>query len=1110
MMNILSRRKRNLTSLIMPERKDSSDDKMSSNKCSCCPYGFHIDRDFVRYCDSLYNSAQLEKLRQIKRERRKEKKTVESYLGLGTMPEVNTDTKIHVTVPQNSVKLSHSIHSYNDVPRNSSTLPHDIHLHNDGLENAMQDFEDTWQKSLKKSSSSSDIISKRNGLSPIYSKPSKISVDDQKIVHFSYNQPSRSSSTSSVSSQSTAISSTSVPVTSDVSYSYHSSEQMISSFDILCKPRVNSPFQTAGINKSVLSSIRERMASSLQRMKELEDQVKTIPILQVKLYALSEEKKTLLNQLKAKHASSTTEKTSETEKHLESQLKRLENEGIMSPTFSRKCLSNKSRRDDVLASPGMASWLDANLTKKSYIEKEIISHLNVNDVKNGSSPHQKAVKNAGTSCSVLTRDIGIGYVPSKYKSVAVGSDISFNDLLNSLKNKKNFDRCTSMSSESLESDAESLAGSDEPSRSFSQARFRKTVSSSNTSNIPIKYFVATSTNTDIKYFCNKSINTEQSLLKSSPKESSEKILKHKSISVSPVVSTKFVQTYEKATLRSVGMQTLLGMKFKIQEDKQHVKTKDAGVGDFNINDIHCFNCKKIKKSIGVGDFSLKSVVCDQCSSLQPHFHPSVHSENCEKCVLRQTETIGVGDQDINIMECQNCEHMKSEVSKKVEKHSMSTNTADDFSSNLSLSKRDINICDKCSATIHSVAQGFASGNSESKIPRPNLKSPGSAGKTNHTKLAKLKIQVGKTQKLGSSVTKEVTVSSEKKTVSSQRYVTKSVVQNKISSNETDGSKVFSEPSMLQDFNNLPVIPHKKAELSKEVKAACKVLNDYLMKPERGGEKKTLSSLTIIQSEWFRVANQKKADPLVIEDYLDAYEEFSKPLLGKIVNLADANGNTALHYAISYGNFDVVSILIDSKVCDVNKKNKAGYTSIMLVALADMKNDTHHYVVQRLFSIGDINIKATQNGQTALMLAVSHGKKDIVKLLLDAGAEVNLQDKDGSTALMCAAEHGHIEIVKMLLSHPECDPTIVDNDECNALTIAMEAGHKDIGLLIYTNMNFSRGSSPYSTLKTRKRSTPRSTPTPRTPTLRSPLPSFYQTSPSARSTNSIPSSFQFPT
>ena len=73
-----------------------------------------------------------------------------------------------------------------------------------------------------------------------------------------------------------------------------------------------------------------------------------------------------------------------------------------------------------------------------------------------------------------------------------------------------------------------------------------------------------------------------------------------------------------------------------------------------------------------------------------------------------------------------------------------------------------------------------------------------------------------------------------------------------------------------------------------------------------------------------------------------------------------------------------------------------------------------------------NITLFQAGQTALMLAVSHGRADMVKMLLDVGASVNIQDEDGSTALMCASEHGHTEIVKMLLAHTECDPTLTDN------------------------------------------------------------------------------------
>lgn len=93
-----------------------------------------------------------------------------------------------------------------------------------------------------------------------------------------------------------------------------------------------------------------------------------------------------------------------------------------------------------------------------------------------------------------------------------------------------------------------------------------------------------------------------------------------------------------------------------------------------------------------------------------------------------------------------------------------------------------------------------------------------------------------------------------------------------------------------------------------------------------------------------------------------------------------------------------------------------------------------------------------------MLAVSHGQKEMTKLLLDAGAAVNLQDEDGSTALMCAAEHGHAEIVRLLLSHPDCDTSIVDVDGSTALKIAVDAGHSNsVGFLLYAHQRVHRNS-----------------------------------------------------
>jgi len=71
------------------------------------------------------------------------------------------------------------------------------------------------------------------------------------------------------------------------------------------------------------------------------------------------------------------------------------------------------------------------------------------------------------------------------------------------------------------------------------------------------------------------------------------------------------------------------------------------------------------------------------------------------------------------------------------------------------------------------------------------------------------------------------------------------------------------------------------------------------------------------------------------------------------------GNTALHYAVSHGNFDVVSLLLDTGVVDVNQCNRAGYTAVMLASLAEVQTDTQRNVVLRLFQSGNVNLQASQ-------------------------------------------------------------------------------------------------------------------------------------------------------
>ncbi|XP_023378457.1 KN motif and ankyrin repeat domain-containing protein 1 isoform X2 [Pteropus vampyrus] len=249
------------------------------------------------------------------------------------------------------------------------------------------------------------------------------------------------------------------------------------------------------------------------------------------------------------------------------------------------------------------------------------------------------------------------------------------------------------------------------------------------------------------------------------------------------------------------------------------------------------------------------------------------------------------------------------------------------------------------------------------------------------------------------------------------------------------------------------------ELSEKMLSACNLLKNNINDPKALTSKDMRFCLNTLQHEWFRVSSQKSAIPAMVGDYIAAFEAISPDVLRHIINMADGNGNTALHYSVSHSNFEIVKLLLDADVCNVDHQNKAGYTPIMLAALAAVEAEKDMRIVEELFGCGDVNAKASQAGQTALMLAVSHGRIDMVKGLLACGADVNIQDDEGSTALMCASEHGHVEIVKLLLAQPGCNGHLEDNDGSTALSIALEAGHKDIAVLLYAHVNFAKAQSP---------------------------------------------------
>ncbi|MCD4709838.1 MAG: ankyrin repeat domain-containing protein [Bacteroidales bacterium] len=72
--------------------------------------------------------------------------------------------------------------------------------------------------------------------------------------------------------------------------------------------------------------------------------------------------------------------------------------------------------------------------------------------------------------------------------------------------------------------------------------------------------------------------------------------------------------------------------------------------------------------------------------------------------------------------------------------------------------------------------------------------------------------------------------------------------------------------------------------------------------------------------------------------------------------------------------------------------------------------------QHIAAGSDLNLKEPSVGSSPLISASIFGKTEVARALIEAGADVNLQNNEGSTALHSAAFLCRTEIVKMLLEN----------------------------------------------------------------------------------------------
>lgn len=129
-----------------------------------------------------------------------------------------------------------------------------------------------------------------------------------------------------------------------------------------------------------------------------------------------------------------------------------------------------------------------------------------------------------------------------------------------------------------------------------------------------------------------------------------------------------------------------------------------------------------------------------------------------------------------------------------------------------------------------------------------------------------------------------------------------------------------------------------------------------------------------------------------------------------------SGIRPLSRAALFGHVNMVRVLLDYGA-DIDAVDGCGYTALLYSIFGETKPSTTSLLLER----GANTSITSAEGVTAIHIATSKGRVDLVKLLLEYHADLDTAYKCGFRPLHIAASKDRLELVKLLLEHG-ADPT----------------------------------------------------------------------------------------
>ena len=261
---------------------------------------------------------------------------------------------------------------------------------------------------------------------------------------------------------------------------------------------------------------------------------------------------------------------------------------------------------------------------------------------------------------------------------------------------------------------------------------------------------------------------------------------------------------------------------------------------------------------------------------------------------------------------------------------------------------------------------------------------------------------------------------------------------------------------LSEVIRNPLLLHRKSSLYDFAENALSLLNLAVT----NGHEEVMECILafpeniVAQSQDFQILDLKDERTgwtALFAAVVNGHEHIVRNLLAKGAK-SEAHGTTAIHLAAEYGHQDVLRMLLES-AAEVPKPDRYGYldpTGTIEISNEDGTTSSPHLIPLWSFdSEAELPIhKAAKNGHSAVVemiyaLWVSSGRRAPLRPL-------NLRNGDGYTSANLAARGGHIDLLKFLIEHGAQLNLETHNLGWTALHSAADMGHEAVVQLLLEN------------------------------------------------------------